>query len=318
MQVGLGCVRLGGGDGRSVADDVRLVRDAIDLGVTVFDTANVYGGGASERVLGRAVRKRRDEVIIATKAGFVFRSRSAGEQWARRRAKDVLRRLPDRAAAGPARAGGGSGSYAHQDFSSEHIRAQVHASLRRLGTDRIDVFQLHGPEGFVPGVVDQLADLVVSGDIVTIGIGADSVDAAAEWLDVPGVSVLHVPFGVLEPHAADQVMPAARRSGQEVWVRGVLGGGLLNAAESSPIDHPKGEQVEQLNALAADAGMGVHDLALRYAVGHAASFSTAIVGSTSVEHLARNVDLLAGPALDPDLAAAVDRIAADAANGVAS
>ena len=199
MRVGLGCVRLGGGDGRSVADDTRLVHGAIDLGVTVFDTADVYGGGASERVLGRALGDRRDEVQIATKAGYVFRPRSAPEQWARRRAKDVLRRLPNRAGATDiARSVGGSTSYAHQDFSAGYLRAQVHASLRRLGTDRIDVFQLHGPQALVPGVVDHLVDLVVAGDVVRIGVGAGSIDEAAEWLGTPGVSVLQVPFGQSE------------------------------------------------------------------------------------------------------------------------
>ena len=76
--------RLGAGSGRTVTDDVRLVRASIDLGVTVFDTADAYGSGASERVLGRGLKGRRDEVVIATKGGFVFRDRSQAERWARR------------------------------------------------------------------------------------------------------------------------------------------------------------------------------------------------------------------------------------------
>src|SRR4051794_41601541 len=89
-RIGLGCVGLGSGADRRVADDVRLVRAAIDLGVTTFDTADVYGGGASEHVLGRAIGQRRDEVVVATKGGFVFRARPPVEQWARRRAKTLV------------------------------------------------------------------------------------------------------------------------------------------------------------------------------------------------------------------------------------
>ena len=91
-QLGLGCVSLGSGAGRREADDVRLVHAAIDLGVTVFDTADAYGGGASEHVLGRAIKRRRDEVVIATKGGFVFRDRHPAEQWARRWSKPVVQR----------------------------------------------------------------------------------------------------------------------------------------------------------------------------------------------------------------------------------
>lgn len=119
--IGFGCWAIGGpftldgrADGYGATDDresVAAVRRGLELGVTFFDTADVYGTGHSERILGEALRTRRDEVVIATKFGYTF---------------DAARR----AAAG-------------QDVTPAYIRRACEDSLRRLGTDRIDLYQLH-------------------------------------------------------------------------------------------------------------------------------------------------------------------------------
>lgn len=120
--LGFGCWAIGGEwqtpDGQplgwgKVDDDesVRAIRRALDLGVTFFDTADAYGTGHSERVLGRALGKRRDDVVVATKWGNLFDERT-------------------RTADG-------------QDASPEHARRALTASLARLGTDHVDLYQLH-------------------------------------------------------------------------------------------------------------------------------------------------------------------------------
>jgi aryl-alcohol dehydrogenase-like predicted oxidoreductase len=119
--MGFGCWAIGGpywaGEqplGWGEVDDeesVRALRRALELGITFFDTANVYGAGHSERVLGRAVAGRRDEVVIATKFGNTF---------------DEDRR-----------------QHTGTDLDPDHVAAACEASLRRLGTDRIDLYQLH-------------------------------------------------------------------------------------------------------------------------------------------------------------------------------
>ncbi|MEU0739215.1 aldo/keto reductase [Streptomyces sp. NPDC006134] len=120
--LGFGCWAIGGewqdADGQPLGwgkvddeESVRAIRRALDLGVTFFDTADVYGTGHSERVLGRALGKRRDDAVVATKWGNVF--------------DEDTRTL--------------TGS----DDSPEHARRALTASLRRLGTDRIDLYQLH-------------------------------------------------------------------------------------------------------------------------------------------------------------------------------
>jgi aryl-alcohol dehydrogenase-like predicted oxidoreductase len=126
--LGLGCWAIGGPwtfNGRpagwgEVDDDesVRAIRHALDLGVTLFDTADVYGCGRSERVLGQALAGRRDDVVIVTKVGNLFDEQT--------------------------RTGGGT------DLSPAYLRRACDASLRRLDTDRIDVYLIHdglaGPE----------------------------------------------------------------------------------------------------------------------------------------------------------------------------
>jgi aryl-alcohol dehydrogenase-like predicted oxidoreductase len=289
-----------------MADDLSLVRCALDLGVTVFDTADVYGSGASEHVLGRALRGRRDEVTVATKGGFVFRARRPGEQWARRQAKGVIRsaRSFRTGSVAPGGSAVGSGSYAVQDFSPGHLRAAVHASLRRLGTDRVDVYQLHGPEELFPDLFDELTDLVSVGDVVRFGVGAGSTESADAWCGVRGLQVVQVPFGVLDPEAASSTLPLASDHGLEVWARGALGGGLIGIAEQDPTavaDHRKRSLVVALRDVANESGLDPFHLALGFVRAKGVGVSTVLVGTSSSVHLARNVAALTSPPLPSDV-----------------
>ena len=306
MRLGLGCVGLGTSAGRRVADDVRLVRTAIDAGVTVFDTADAYGAGASEHVLGKALKGRRDEVVIATKGGFAFRDRTRAERWARRWTKTAI----GTASKGRAELAPVQTQYAEQDFSPRHLRDAVRASLRRLGTDYIDLYQLHAPPHVLPDLVDQLSDLVVVGDVAEFGVGASSVAAADAWVAVPGISVVQVPFGILDPEAAATTLPLARALRRDVWARGIFGGGVLAIADRAPetlVDYPKWGLVQALRQIAADAGLDHYQLACRFVRAYADEVSTVLVGSTSAAHLRRNVELLAEPPLEePVLRAVLD------------
>jgi aryl-alcohol dehydrogenase-like predicted oxidoreductase len=164
--LGAGCWAIGGPwqfDGRpagwgSVDDDdsTHAIHTAVDLGITLFDTADVYGCGHSERVLGRALAGRRDEVVISTKFGLRF----------------------DEAT----RTGGGT------DVSPEYIRRACEASLRRLGTDRIDLYQLHGgadDRTAAAGVVEVLEALVDEGKIRFYGTADETLEVVDAFADGP-------------------------------------------------------------------------------------------------------------------------------------
>ena len=303
MRLGFGCVNLGSASGgASRRDQVRLVAEALDRGVTVFDTADVYGSGASERVVGEGIGGRRAEAVIATKAGYVFREKSSVEQTARRTAKTVLDRVRPR---GGQSHRGGSGAYAAQDFSAGHLRAAVDGSLRRLRTDYLDVLQLHGPHEVQPELLTQLHDLVRAGKVRRFGIGAESVAQAASWLPVEGVDVVQVPFGVLDPEARDDVLPVAEKYSVEVWARGVLGGGVLKAAaagDAAVREDPNWPVIERVTRMSQRTGIDVMALAVGFVRAYA-GVSTVLTGISTRDHLLRNLELIAAPPLDDELLA---------------
>jgi aryl-alcohol dehydrogenase-like predicted oxidoreductase len=317
MRLGFGCVSLGSASrGGSRRADVALVREAIDLGVTLFDTADVYGAGASERVLGRALGRRRDEVVIATKGGYLFRERSAIEQRARRIVATARRGPPGRRSGLGGGAGGGHG-YDARDDSARHLRTAVEASLRRLRTDHIDVYQLHGPPDVHPDLFEELADLRSAGKVGAFGIGAESVAAARDWLSVPGLAVVQLPFGVLDPEAADDVFAPAARGGVDVWARGVLGGGLIGRAQRDPsavADDPKAPVLVALREVAARTGRAIDDLAVAF-VRSFAAVSTVLFGISTSDHLHRDIALMRAQAPDDELVAELGAVAKRGADG---
>jgi aryl-alcohol dehydrogenase-like predicted oxidoreductase len=299
--LGFGCVNLGSaGSGGSARAGVRLVREALDLGVRVFDTADAYGSGASERVLGAGLRGRRDEAFVATKGGYVGRERIALEQQARRLAAGARRRLRTRASGGQSGTGTNS-PYAAQDFTPCHLRAAVEGSLRRLRTDRIDRYQLHGPREVLPDVLAELVDLRSAGKVLSFGIGAEDVTVAAAWLVVPEVVGVQIPFGVLDPEATDDLFPQLAGRPVDVWARGVLGGGLLARATRDPgaiVGDAKEPIIAALRDLQATTGLGLDELATAF-VRSFPEVSTILIGIGSSEHLRRNVELLGEPPPDP-------------------
>ena len=160
--IGFGCWAIGGPvtlDGRpdgwgQVDDDesVAAVRRAVELGITLFDTADVYGAGHSERVLARALAGHRDEVVIATKFGYTFDP--------------------------------GQRAITGQDATPGYIRRACRASLRRLGTDRIDLYQLHLgdlPAAQAQEVAGTLEELVADGLIRSYGWSTDDPARAAAF-----------------------------------------------------------------------------------------------------------------------------------------
>jgi aryl-alcohol dehydrogenase-like predicted oxidoreductase len=223
--IGFGCWAIGGPvtmdgkpDGWGAVDDgesVAAVRRALEIGVTLFDTADVYGAGHSEQVLARALAGRRDEVVIATKFGYTFDA-------------------DQRAILG-------------EDASPGYIRGACRASLRRLGTDRIDLYQLHLgelPAAQAQEVAGTLDDLVAEGLIRAYGWSTDDPESAAAFAGASQCAAIQHELNVLADSPA--MLAVCEGLGLASVNRTPLGMGLLTgkygAASQLPADDVRAAQ----------------------------------------------------------------------------
>ena len=289
-----------GGDAWGKTDDAESMRSlhrAIDLGVNFIDTADVYGDGHSERLIGRLRRERKEEIIVATKAG---------------------RRLDPHVAEG---------------FTRGNLTAFVERSLTNLGADAIDLLQLHCPPPDVydmPEVFGILDDLVADGKLRYYGVSVEHVDEALRATRHPNVQSIQIIFNMFRLKPAEQLFPVAREKRIGILARVPLASGLLSgklrrdstfatsdhrsynrhgesfdAGETfSGVDYEAGLQaVEELRALVPpDATMA--QLALRWILMFP-EVTAAIPGARDVRQTEENVRAASLPALLDDVMARV-------------
>lgn len=220
--IGLGCSRLGSTlSGCTGAAAERLLRHALDNGVTLFDTANIYGQGESERLIGSALRGRRDEAILVTKAGQRFTAAQRVATLVKAPLRILAQQIPSlRQAIANRRAGA-----LPRDFSPGHLRASIEGSLRRLGTDRIDLFLLHSPDaetirrGEAFAVLDEL---VKAGKLRAWGISVDDAAGVEATLAVTSVAAMQVPLEVAA--TIRPALEAAAAQGMGLLMREIFAG----------------------------------------------------------------------------------------------
>ncbi len=297
--LGLGTMVLGAWGNPDHASCARIVNRALDAGINLVDTADVYAFGESEEIVGAAIRERRDDVVLATKfhnaMGPDVNARGNSRRW---------------------------------------IVQAVEASLRRLGTDRIDLYQVHRPDPStdISETIDALSDLVRSGKILAWGTSTFPAEEIVEtcWAaERRGVAAPHSeqpPYSILLRGIERDVLPTCRRHGIGVIVWSPLAGGWLTGKYRRGVDAPSGSRaetnpdhfdvgneakfdaVEQLAVVAADAGLTLTQLALAWSVEHPA-VTSALIGPRTEEQLD---DLLAAAdlVLDGATLAAIDDVVA--------
>jgi len=302
-ELGLGCARIGGvfqGDTQSF---VRLLAVARDGGINFFDTADMYSQGESEALLGRVFSKSRAEVIITTKAGYCLPGRRKLAGRLKPLLRPVIRALGIRRDRLPISARG----VIAQDYSSQYLVRALEASLRRLRTDYVDLFQLHSPPAEIVARGEwqsAMESLKSSGKIRYYGISCDSPEAALAALRYEGVASLQFGFSLLEPSAAETILPMARQRGVACIARECLGNGLLakeNAAQldlapycSSPEQvELRKRQLTDLHEQATLRGITLTRMAIEYA-SRSAGVSVALLGARTPQQLRRLLD--EGPA----------------------
>jgi len=206
-RIGLGAMGMAGiyGAATDEAESIRTIHRALDLGVTLIDTAEIYGPYTNEELVGRALKDRRDEVALATKFGFV------------------------------SHAGDGPG---HLDSSPANIRTAVEGSLKRLGTDRIDLYYQHrvDPKTPIEDTVGALADLVAEGKVRHIGLSEAWVDTIRRAHAVHPVTALQSEYSLWTRDPEEKVLPLLRELGIGFVPYSPLGRGFLTGAIRSPQD----------------------------------------------------------------------------------
>ena len=195
-EVGLGCWQLGGADWGDVSDEqaLAILGASLDSGVTFFDTADVYGSGRSESLIGRFLKQGPKEIFVATKLG---------------RTPDLY---PD-------------------NYTERGVRAAVEASLARLGVEAIDLTQLHcvPTEVMRQGeIFEWLRKLQKEGKIRNFGASVESMDEALLCIARPGLASLQIIFNIFRQKPIETLFPQAKNKGVAIIVRLPLASGLLS------------------------------------------------------------------------------------------
>src|SRR5215831_6362388 len=291
-EFGFGCARIGGIFQRDAADYLELLSAALDTGINFFDTADIYSQGESESLLGRAFRRRRNDVILASKAGYVLPVQRQMVARIKPLVRPLLRLIRLRRHHLPSAVRGSP----VQDFSPAHLRRALEGSLRRLQTDFLDLFQLHSPPAEVVQRgewLDAVHRFKQEGKIRYYGISCDSPDAAVAALRYPTLSAIQVSLSLLEQRAL-AVIAKAKEQEVAVIARECLANGLLvkDASEvilSSYCQSPeeiqtKGAQLESYRSQAAADGRTLAELALRF-VSSQAGVTVSLVGASNLQQL---------------------------------
>ena len=284
----------------------RMVDIALDAGINLIDTADIYDFGTSEEIVGEAIAGRRDRVVLATKVGNPM-----------------------------------SEDPAERGLSRRWIVTSCDASLRRLGVDHIDLYQMHRPDPDTPFEESLAAfdELVRAGKIRAIGtstfgpVQLDELQHLAEASGLVRPTSEQPPYSVFVRGIEDEVLPLCRRDGIGVLVWAPLNGGWLTGKyqtdgvdaqsrawrEPDHFDHRDAEMrtrkrqlVARLAAVASDAGLSLTQLALGFTLANAAVTSV-LLGPRTPEQLEGLLDPLPSP-LDADALAAIDEIVAPGTN----
>jgi myo-inositol catabolism protein IolS len=308
-EIGFGCSALGGGlFGPGTRGALDIVARSLDAGVTFFDTSDTYSLGNSERILGQALRGKRSRVVIATKGGGTWSKLDK----ALLRSRPYLR--PFRAVLGGARRSIklAHARRKHYDYSPEHLVRAVEGSLKRLGTDYIDLYQLYNPtvrDLTAFEASETLDRLKAAGKILHYGVTAYDLEDAYAALGHPSIESIQLSISLVDQSACGDFLALARERGVAVIAASPLGEGLLTntvgitkADESS---HHTSTQLELRRARAAACARWIRpdrslaQTALRFVLA-LDGVSLALPSAVTIAQLDEDLRALESPELTSD------------------
>ena len=281
-EIGFGCMGMSefyAGAGGSEEDSIAVLHRALDLGVSFWDTADMYGPFDNERLVGKALRGRRDEVVLATKFGNVR---------------------------------GEDGSFKGVDGSPEYVRKACDASLERLGVDHIDLYYQHRVDLEVPieETVGAMAELVEAGKVRHLGLSEAGARTIRRAHAAHPITALETEYSLWSRDVEAEILDTCRELGVGFVAYSPLGRGFLTGRFESPDDLPEDdwrrnnprfqgenfeknlELVERVEQIAGEKGCTPAQLALAWVL-HRGESVVPIPGTTSSKHLEENADAAA-------------------------
>ena len=281
------------------AESVRTIQKALDLGLRFLDTADMYGPFKNEELVGRALRGRREQVVVATKFGNMR---------------------------------GQDGAFLGINGQPAYVRQACEASLRRLGVDVIDLYYQHrvDPKVAIEDTVGAMADLVKAGKVRYLGLSEAAPDTIRRAHFVHPISALQTEYSLWSRDPEDGILPVVRDLGIGFVSYSPLGRGFLSGRYRRLEDLPEGdyrrlsprfqgenfarnlELVARVQEIAREKGVTASQLALAWVLAH--EDTVAIPGTTRADHLAENAAAAAVELTPRDL----ERIAEVAPRGAAA
>lgn len=249
-EVSFGCMSLELEKGQAHVSNI--LRSAHDEGINFFDTANLYDQGLNEKMVGKALNPIREDIIIATKVGNIWREDGSGWDW---------------------------------NPSKEHILTEVNESLRRLQTDYIDLYMLHG--GTIDDPVDEIIEaferLQQRGKIRAYGISSIRPNTIRKWVEKSSMDSVMMQYSLLDRRPEEEALALLQEHDISVITRGTLAKGLLvDKAPKSYLGYSKAEVKEiqmEVNKLEHASAA-----AIRYVLHHPAVASS-VIGIRTKQHL---------------------------------
>lgn len=270
-ELGLGCMTLGTNE---LAAE-RIINAALEEGVNYFDTADLYDFGVNESIVGQALKPVREQVIIATKVGNRWNNNKDGWSW---------------------------------DPSKTYIKEAVKDSLTRLGTDYIDLYQLHGGtlDDPIDETIEAFEELVSEGFIKYYGISSIRPNVIREYASKSNISSVMMQYSILDRRPEEEALSVLRENDISVVARGPVAKGLLSdvgvnkITEKGFMDYSEEEVRSLLLELKNHFGdRSLTEVALRYCLS-TITVASVVAGASSVEQVKNNANAVRSQSLSEE------------------
>lgn len=278
-KMALGCMSLGTDENKALT----ILEEAFDRGINYFDTADLYDFGENEKIVGKFIKGKRDQVIVATKVGNRWNETKDSWYW---------------------------------DPSKKYIMEAVEHSLRRLNTDYIDLYQLHGGtiEDRIEETIEAFEKLKEKGYIRYYGISSIRPNVIREYVKKSNIISVMMQYSILDRRPEESILSLLHEHGVGGVARGSVAKGLLTdqgeekaAKIQAYLDYEQEELITLINELKElSKGRSLTEIALHYNLAHPA-IASCVVGVSSVEQLRENIEAIESASLTADI---VDKIRA--------